>query len=306
MFKRSNKITSLLVAAATVVTLVPTSVSAAEVKKIESKDGTIYNAASFSNGSYYIDGKINNDGNSAVYYVSPDGKYNELNDITSGADAYNFAAKYAFIDNGDYAVDMTNGTVIDDDVKENILDDAGEALRKKIKKDTEDRYQDPTSLKTYEAGQIIRRSGNYFLTTYTANTGKTKGGSTINGIGNQFSVYFNINGNYIDADYNLGKIKVTTTSAGGNITTSQATIENTDDDYDITSGGTISANLSDIKIIDHDVNNVYRFATITVTASDVNTEISKINGKSVASVSDVFKYVFISKRLPYELNSLFL
>ena len=56
MFKRSNKITPLLVAAATVISLVPTSVSAAEVKKIESKDGTIYNAVSFSNGSCYIDG----------------------------------------------------------------------------------------------------------------------------------------------------------------------------------------------------------------------------------------------------------
>ena len=304
MFKRSNKITSLLVAAAAVISLVPTSVSAAEVKKIESKDGTIYNAASFSNGSYYIDGEINDDGNSAVYYVSPDGKYNELNDITSGADAYNFAAKYAFIDNGDYAVDMTNGTVIDDDVKENILDDAGEALRKKIKKDTEDRYQDPTSLKTYEAGQIIRRSGNYFLTTYTANTGKTKGGSTINGVGNQFSVYFDINGNYIDADYNLGKIKVTTTEAGagGKIITSQATVENTEDDYDITSGGKVSASLSNIKIIDHDLNNVYRFATITVTASDVNTEITKINGQSVASASDMFEYVSGNKnKISYQV-----
>jgi len=114
MFKRSNKITSLLVAAAAVVSLVPAGVSATEVKKIESQDGTVYTAASFKNGSYYIDGEdINGNSNSAVYYVSPDGEYKELEDITSGSTAYNFATIYTNVDEGDYAVDMTNGTVLD-------------------------------------------------------------------------------------------------------------------------------------------------------------------------------------------------
>ncbi|WP_459481058.1 N-acetylmuramoyl-L-alanine amidase family protein [Clostridium saccharoperbutylacetonicum] len=296
MIKRTKKITSLLVAAAATISLVPSGVSAGEVKKIESKEGTIYNAASFSNGAYYIDGEVNDNSSSAVYYVSPDGKYNELKDISSGSDAFNFAAKYAYVDNGDYAVDMTNGTVIDDDMREVILDNAGEALKKNIKKDTDDRYDDPKALKTYEAKQILRKPGNYFFTTYTGNTIKTKGGSTINGVPGQFSICFDINGNYIDADYNLGKIKVTTTAAGvdGKTIISQATIENTEDDYNITSGGKVNASISDLSfgnIIGHDLTNVYRFARITVTASDVNAEITKINGKSVEDASDVFTYV---------------
>ncbi len=268
MFKRSNKITSLLVAAA-VVSLVPASVSAAEVKEIESKDGTIYNAASFSNGSYYIDGEdINGNSDSAVYYVSPDGDYKELEDITSGSTAYNFATIYTNIDEGDYAVDMTTGTVLDTNIREDIVDDAGEALRKEIKKDTDDRYADANRARTYADGNIIRKAGNYFLTTYTA----AQGVNTPNNAG-KLNVYCGKDGNYIDADYNLGKIKVNTTGASDSVT-----IKNTEDSEKDSRGFEVKASLSDISFIDHNLDSVYRFATITI---DSESPITEINGQSI-------------------------
>jgi len=271
MFKRSNKITSLLVAAAAVVSLVPAGVSATEVKKIESQDGTVYTAASFKNGSYYIDGEdINGNSNSAVYYVSPDGEYKELEDITSGSTAYNFATIYTNVDEGDYAVDMTNGTVLDTNIREDIVDDAGEALRKEIKKDTEDRYADANKARTYVDGNIIRKSGNYFLTKYTA----AQGVNTPNNAG-KLNVYCGKDGKYIDADYNLGKIKVNTTGASGSIT-----IENTEDYEKDSKGFEVKASLSDISFIDHDLDSVYRFATITI---DSESPVTEINGRSVAA-----------------------
>ena len=47
------------------------------------------------------------------------------------------------------------------------------------------------------------------------------------------NVYTDANGNYIDADYNLGSVKVTTTATGATGTIEKiVTVSNTDDTYD--------------------------------------------------------------------------
>jgi hypothetical protein len=283
LIKRTNKITSLLAAAAAIVSLVPDGASAAEIKTIDAHEGTIESAASFSNGSYYIDGEIDGK-DEAVYYVSPDGKYNELlsgsntknNQIEQGSIASNFAGKYARVLSNDlytadYTVDMTNGTVTDTDAKQDMLDAAGKALKSKIK-DATDRYDKPDKiLKKYEDHDILRKPGNYFMTTYAANDNEKKY-AQIDSKGNYyFNVYCDLNGNYIDGDYNLGKIKVETTTA------SAATISNTEDSKDI-KDGKVSASLSNIVNIDHDQNNVYRWATITVVS---DSPIKAINGVEI-------------------------
>ena len=53
MFKRANKITALLVAAAAVVSVLPaTAANAADAKRIASEDGIVYNAVAYKDGKF--------------------------------------------------------------------------------------------------------------------------------------------------------------------------------------------------------------------------------------------------------------
>ena len=61
MFKRANKITSLLVAAAAVVSIMPSGVSAAS-KDTKAQDGAIYNAIAYKDGKFYISGEPDDEG----------------------------------------------------------------------------------------------------------------------------------------------------------------------------------------------------------------------------------------------------
>ena len=86
MLKRTTKITSLITIAATMATMVPA--MAADVKRAEDYDGTVYNAVAYKDGKFYIDGELE-DMDEAAYY-NDGGKYTDLDDIDSGdyAEAY--------------------------------------------------------------------------------------------------------------------------------------------------------------------------------------------------------------------------
>lgn len=73
MFRRSTKITSLIVAAASVATMVPA--MAADTVKVSEKDGTVYHAVAYKDGTFYIDGDIDDKGE-GVFYLE-NGKYSE-------------------------------------------------------------------------------------------------------------------------------------------------------------------------------------------------------------------------------------
>lgn len=248
MFKRANKMTALLVAAASVMSMVPA--FAADVKKIDSEDGVIYGAVAYKDGSALIDGEV--DDNDGAYYYA-DGKYTELEDVDSGADYAAYGEKYVNVDEGDYFVDLTNGTVTDDSIDEDDVDDAASALRKKAK--DVDRYGDNTNI-----ASLTIFPGNkfgdtwYYTTDYKAVAGKLGNGLVAGGA---YNVFTDKDGNYIDADYNLGKIKVETTSHS-------ATIENTTDTEDLNGTGDASAVVTASKPLGQDKDNLYRYAEITV------------------------------------------
>ena len=276
MLKRISKATSLLVAVAAIISIVPA--NAADYKKIDSQNGTLYNAIAYKDGKFYIDGEVNNKDDAAYYLAS--GKYNNLSDVDSGSSVETYGAKYLDVQSGDYFIDLDNGSVTDDSIKDNSKDDTTSALRKNVKKDTDGRYTAPDSqtLKTLTGKEL---AGNKFTdlwygVTYTAD-------KATNGSAASLNVYTDSKGNYIDADYNLGSIKVTTNNGS---TEKSVTVSNTNDKYD-GSGTTkaVSANVTNQSVIGQDSNYIYRTAKITVTSIATGVAVSKINGVAITGKS---------------------
>ncbi|NRT74194.1 N-acetylmuramoyl-L-alanine amidase family protein [Clostridium beijerinckii] len=293
MFKRANKITSLLVAAASVMALVPA--YAADVKKVDSEDGTVYNAVAYKDGKFYVDGEINDD--EEAYYVA-DGKFNKLEDVDSGDDAVLFGEKYLDVSDGDYTVDLDKGSVTDDNTPESTSDDAAENLRKKAKDDTDDRYDetfakntvidentsDSEDLTKMNVIPGAKYSEPWYYTRYEASqkacTDKVNGLAGTKDESKGFIVYTDTKGNYIDADYNLGKIKVGTTKDSVNV-------ENTNDSYDF--GGVddaLTAKVEQTAVLTQDKDYIYRAAKVTLTVDTTKTnaanlKITSINGVEI-------------------------
>ncbi len=137
MIKRKNKITALLVAATSIMTLVPA--MAADSSRLETKDGTIENAIAFQDGKYVYQGYKSDDDDDSMYYN--DGtKDKELDDLDDADLNSSYMDKYAFANDGSdqYVVDLTNGEVDDDITPEDDADSAATKLQTKLKKT--DRY----------------------------------------------------------------------------------------------------------------------------------------------------------------------
>jgi glucan-binding YG repeat protein len=250
MLKRITKITGLLVSVASIVSIIPA--KAADVQKIEAQDGTIYSALAKGNG-IFIDGEINGKDESA-YYISADGTYHEIEGLDSGNVATDFLAnKYVEIDEDTY-VDVTdNYKVLDDTIRENLNDDAAIILRKKIKGDNDGRFNKDY----YEGSNIIDAyvplPGDWSHYKY-----KLKA-SRING--DDYSrIYSDPQGNYIDADYNLGSLKVNTTS-------DSVTIKNTEDTYEIKENGisyVLKAEIKENSYLNAGPDYIYRLVDFTI------------------------------------------
>ncbi len=281
MFKRANKITSLLIATAAVTSMVPA--YAADVKKIDSEDGTVYNAVAYKDGKAFVDGEINDD--EEAYYVS-NGKFNKLEDIDSGDDAVLFGEKYLDVDDGDYTVDLDKGSVTDDDTKGDTADDAAENLRKKVKDDTDDRYDedfaksiiDENDSDTEDLTKLNLIPGAKYSEPWYYTQYRQASSSNVNGKQGVFNVYTDTKGNYIDADYNLGKVKVTTTSSSASPKTE--IIENTDNNYDVSGkDDALNASVHQDKVLAQDKDYIYRLATVKVSVTTgAGAKISEING----------------------------
>ena len=152
MFRRSTKITSLIVAAASIATMVPA--MAADVKRAEDYDGTVYNAIAYKDGKFYIDGELE-DMDEAAYY-NEGGKYTDLDDVDSGDSAKIYGEKYLEVEEGDYYLDLETGKVTDDSVREDAFDDASSALRKKVNKDDpSSRYAETNVLPNYNEDNYV-------------------------------------------------------------------------------------------------------------------------------------------------------
>ena len=270
MIKRMNKVTSLLVAAAAIASIIPaTGVNAADYKRIESKDGTIYSAIAYKDGKFLVDGNIK-DGDTEATYFLKDGKYTELEDVDTGSEFGIYGSKYSTIDTDDYYVDLETGKVTDDDLISDSKDEIALTLRKKIKNVADDRYTDHDVLRS--ENEIKELPGSKFNELWYSTSYKLTSGSAV--------VYTDAKGSYIDANYNLGNLKVEV-SNGTN--TESVKLSNTEDSEKtgLTADNKISAKIADgAKVIGQDSKYIYRIATINLTVEGTDT-IKSVNGVEV-------------------------
>lgn len=271
MLKKLNKSIYLLVAVASVISLIPRSANAA-TKETKSQEGDIYSAVAYKDGNFYIGGQPYKK-DEAAYYLS-NGQYKQLDDIDSEDKVAAYGTKYVEAGDGDYYLDLSNGKVSDDEVKNKDLDNVGVNLRSKIKYDNDERYDDTDANEIKTVTEIPKAK---FVEGWYAAQYKIKSASdTINGGVSTFNVYTDNSGKYIDADYNLGKIKVKLSDG------KTATVENTSDANNYVRGA-----VSDAIVIGQDSDNIYRLATITVKSTNGAT-ISEINGVAISDSTTSF------------------
>ncbi|AGF59145.1 glucan-binding YG repeat protein [Clostridium saccharoperbutylacetonicum] len=271
MLKNINKTISLLAAVATVVSIVPVSANAA-TKEIKSQEGDIYNAIAYKDGEFYIGGKPNKKDEGAYFFS--DGKYKELDNLDSEDKVEVYGTKYAEVKDGEYFLDLSNGKVSDDEIKNKDLDSVGVNLRSSIKYDNDGRYDDTDAKDIKEVTELPKAK---FAEGWYAAQYKTKSADTnINGGATSFNVYTDKSGKYIDADYNLGKIKV---QLDGGKT---ANVENTNDADNNVRGAVANAT-----VIGQDSSNIYRLATITIKTTN-GIAVTGIGGLTLGTETTAF------------------
>lgn len=259
MLKRTTKKISLIVAMISVMTTVQVmaaegskgsgissdaTVSNTEIKTLETLEGTIENAKSYGKGAFLVDGYKSDNDETAIYYLTDDGTFKKIesDDIESGDTLGDkLQGRYAEIvdtsGNATY-IDLQDGyKVIDDDIRETMVDNAATKLKKVMKKDDQDRFNKACYDNTIKANQLNSKTTSTIINGSTKlwsryNYALNKSYSYINAK-NYSTIYADTAGNYIDGDYNLGRITVSTEETTG----ASVAIENTDDIYEIKDNG---------------------------------------------------------------------
>lgn len=267
MIKRFTNITALLIAAMSVITIVP--VLAADVQKADAvEDGTIYSASCKGPGTYVFDGYFNDEENS-IYYVK-DGKHTKLEDAKTGdkiGDIIN--DKYLEFNDGEYYVDITTGKEFDEDIIGDLNDKIALDLKRKIKKDNSGRFSkdnyensvkvNPDQIHGNKKTDINKwRQFTYKLENPINIDDSSLGGSYSK---DKETIFYNEDGTYIDADYNLGSISMYSTTCGA------VTIKNTEDTYESTVNGItyeIRAQINNKMLIDDGGDYLIRTADLSI------------------------------------------
>jgi len=196
MFKRANKITALLVAAASIMSVVPAMAST----RLGTKDGTIENAISFKDGKYIYQGYRTDDDNKSVYYN--DGtKDKELDDLTDATlnDKYDTNSAISWDGTTDeYLVDLSKGTVSDEDLASDTQSTAADKLESKLKKT--DRYGDYVQVTDSDLTKVTANQfGDVWYQYTTTTSGSATAASPTPAGGSTLSGYTDKTGKYIDA-----------------------------------------------------------------------------------------------------------
>ncbi len=284
MFKRANKITALLVAAASVMSVVP-AMADTTTSRLGSKDGTIENAVAFKDGKYVYQGYKTDDDSDSVYYN--DGtKDKELDDVSDADLNTSYQDKYAFANDGSdqYLVDLTSGDVTDDSTPVDDIDTAATKLQTKLKK--ADRYGDSigtagtgtVSASDLEAGQtegdnkVLAIPGSKFGDTWYAYGVKAPSSDAKKYVDKAGKLYgfTDANGKYIDASY-TANIYAYSTKEGKTVK-----IENFSNSYDDvdSDSGLLATLVKQPVALTQDKDSIYALVTVAITDTSSKTVVT--------------------------------
>ncbi len=144
MLKRTSKITALLVAATSIMTMVPA--MAADNTRVGNREGTVKQGIAYDNGAYAYYGYRNDTYDTGVWFNKggdeKDYADTDLADYRFNNDS-KYGTKYAYAkensDDDEYLVDLSTGKIVTDETAEEKSDVAQANLTSKIKK--ADRYK---------------------------------------------------------------------------------------------------------------------------------------------------------------------
>ncbi|OOM74768.1 putative endo-beta-N-acetylglucosaminidase precursor [Clostridium puniceum] len=270
MLKRANKITALVVAAASIMSVIP----AMAVEKLGTKDGTVTEGIAFDNGNYAYYGYRTDDDDTGIWYNGgkdkKDKAIEDLEDYELHTSSSKYGEKYAYVtENGnsdEYLVDLSTGKIADEDTPEDQEASAKAKLTSALKK--ADRYNATTSLESSQVSterlfqnqfgelwyQYITTGSNATLDSNGAVVTTTGAGAYFGD--KAFTGFTNTSGKYIDASY-LANLKVY------NARKNKATvIEQFNKLY---KDEALKVNLKGIKPLAQDKNYIYALAAVDVT-----------------------------------------
>lgn len=274
MIRKNSRIMALFIAIQSLAFFSTIGVNAAVLKGSASQNGEINNAAAYKDGSFYIEGNIEGRGSAACYLK--DGVYSNLKNVTSNIDTSSYGSKYIEIHGGDYYLDMSNGVLSSSRLKKNDINNASDKLKENLKNDNSGRYKKEELNNSRTLVELPRNkfSQGWYESRYVVNEKST----SINNGAEESTVYSDNNGNYIDADYSVGSIKVQLTNG------KSAEIKNTHDKVENT-----RAAIAQTEVIGQDSKNIYRLAEITLKCDEVGVGIKSVNGIEVNGQNLAFR-----------------
>lgn len=261
MFRRSSKLTAMLVAAAAVVSIVP----ATAAERLGTKEGNITHAVAF-NGGYIYDGYRTDDDDSALYYNngSKDVNVDEDEDYDS-YDLNRYGTKYATVKDGEdvYLLDLSTGKIDDEETVQDKLENAQNKLKSKINKT--DRYENFDGFSTGDVSKILNdKYGEVWYQYEAAGDGDvSKRMSTT--AGQVYVGFTNDSGNYVDVSQTANMYiylpgSVMESSKGKTVKFE----DYGDDNYGVT------VKLDKVTPVSQDKDYIYAVAQVTVSSKDDN------------------------------------
>ena len=159
MFKRANKVTALLVAAASIMSIVPAMAST----RLGTKDGHIKDGAiAFEDGKYLYDGYRTTDDDTGIYYNDGSEEKEKFNEDLRDYKIYSkYGTKYAYANDGadQYLIDLSTGKIVDEETPEDKADSVKSKLKAALKKT--DRYAYTGIWDSVDLGDSLETEVNY-------------------------------------------------------------------------------------------------------------------------------------------------
>jgi hypothetical protein len=280
MFKRANKITALLVAAASVMSIVPA--MAADSTRLGTKDGTITSAVAYKDGKYAFRGYKTDNDNEAVYY-NDGNKDKSLDDVVDADVMGTFDSKYAFANDGSdqYLVDLSSGEVTDQETPSDKADTTVTKLKTALKKTN--RYGELTSLTSSAINYVDKDATGALPGPKFAETWYQYAIAPVNTQANEVNGelfgFTNETGKYVDAS-NLANVYAYSTNKGKIVKIDEYNDYNTDTQ--------LLAELQGApQVLTQDADYIYALVTVKITDENTSAKTAGTTTTAAAGVSGV-------------------